>query len=72
MLTASRPFADETDRAGLDGVMPLMRRWTESRELSGASWTDAYLAAFATQAGLRFATLDKGALVYPIEAEPIE
>ncbi len=54
------------------GVMALMRKWTEDRALSGASWTDAYLAAFAVQAGLKLATLDKGALTYPVEVEPIQ
>ena len=52
-------------------VMALMREWTEGRALSGASWTDAYLAAFAVQAGLKLATLDEGALVYPVDAERI-
>jgi len=55
-----------------EDVTPLLRSWTKSKTVGAASWTDAYLAAFAVQAGLRFATLDRGALVYPIEAEPIE
>lgn len=55
-----------------EGVMSLMREWTEGRALSGASWTDAYLAAFAAQAGLKLATLDKGALAYPVDAERIQ
>ena len=55
-----------------EGVMALMRQWTEGRAMSGASWTDAYLAAFAVQAGLKLATLDKGALIYPVDAEPIQ
>ena len=54
------------------GVMPLMRKWTEDRALSGSSWTDAYLAAFAAQAGVKLATLDKGALAYPVEIEALQ
>jgi predicted nucleic acid-binding protein len=30
------------------------------RAASGSTWTDAYLAAFAMDAGLRLITLDRG------------
>lgn len=55
-----------------DGVTLLLRSWTKARSVGAASWTDAYLAAFASQAGLIFATLDKGALAYPVDAERIQ
>ena len=54
-----------------EGVTVLLRSWTRVRQVGAASWTDAYLAAFAVQAGLKLATLDQGALVYPVDAERI-
>ena len=55
-----------------DGVTLLLRSWTKAKSVGAASWTDAYLAAFAAQAGLKLATLDKGALAYPVDAERIQ
>jgi len=54
-----------------EGVTLRLRSWTVTRRVGAASWTDAYLAAFAVQAGLKLATLDKGALIYPVDAERI-
>jgi toxin-antitoxin system PIN domain toxin len=51
------------------GVMAVMKEWTSGTHLSGSGWTDAYLAAFAHQAGLRIATMDRGVERFPVEVE---
>ena len=55
-----------------DGVTLLLRSRTKTKLVGAATWTDAYLAAFADHAGLKLVTLDKGALGYQIEFEKIE
>lgn len=52
-----------------DGVMELMRSFTSGRTPGGATWSDAYLAAFARRAGLKLATLDRGTARFPVEIE---
>ena len=52
-----------------DGMLSIMRSWTEGKHLSGSAWTDAYLAAFAHQAGLEVATMDRGMRRFPVEVE---
>ena len=47
-------------RSEPDGVGSRMHELTASRRASAGIWTDAYLAAFAQQAGLRLATFDRG------------
>ncbi len=37
-----------------------LRAYTRERESSASLWTDAYLAAFAREAGVRLATFDRG------------
>ena len=37
----------------------------QMREASGATWTDAWIAAFAVQAGLQLVTFDKGMRRWP-------
>ena len=36
-----------------------------AREASGSTWTDAYLAAFALEAGFRLISFDKGMRHWP-------
>ena len=43
-----------------DGIEEWLRAYTPERDSSASLWTDAYLAAFAREAGLRLATFDRG------------
>jgi len=56
-----------------DGLLPKMRDFTApAREMSGSSWTDAYLAAFAAACGYTLATFDKRiGKRYPLRVEAI-
>ncbi|MDX2179662.1 MAG: TA system VapC family ribonuclease toxin [Bryobacteraceae bacterium] len=66
-------LADERVReaAEPDGLMAHMRAITAAESaMSGSSWTDAYLAAFAIAGGYALATFDKRiAKRYPVKAE---
>lgn len=55
------------------GVFAVMRTLTEKETgLSGSSWTDAYLAAFAIAGGYALATYDKQiAKRYPVKTEVV-
>jgi|SRR5260370_35378425 len=46
---------------------PKLRMFTRSREASPKLWADAYLAAFASAAGLRLVTFDKAFRSKPVE-----
>lgn len=48
--------------AGLD---EWLRRWSESLDLRGGAWTDAYLAAFAAASGCRLVAFDGDFSRYP-------
>lgn len=48
--------------AGLD---EWLRRWSESLDLRGGQWTDAYLAAFAAASGCRLVAFDSDFHRYP-------
>ena len=43
-----------------DGVDPTLRALAKSRVVSPKVWADAYLAAFASAAGLKLVTFDQG------------
>ncbi|HWP62869.1 MAG TPA: TA system VapC family ribonuclease toxin [Candidatus Binatia bacterium] len=42
-----------------------LARWASDLDLSGAGWTDAYLAAFAAASGCRLVAFDADFLRYP-------
>ncbi len=56
-LLIQPPVGFLTEPRGLD---PLFKQLSEGRGPSPALWTDAYLAAFAIAADLRFASFDRG------------
>jgi len=57
---ALRRNARVTEVSEPGGLMVELERQTQRlRHLSGASWTDLYLSAFAARTGLRLATLDR-------------
>ena len=49
------------------GLEPPLRSFSQSRTASPKQWADAYLAAFASAAGLRLVTFDKGFRSKPVE-----
>jgi toxin-antitoxin system PIN domain toxin len=48
-----------------DGMEERLERWAGRLDLRGGAWTDAYLAAFAVQAGFRLVAFDAGFNRFP-------
>jgi hypothetical protein len=54
------------------GIDPKLRTFTRSHEPSPKLWADAYLAAFASAAGLRVVTFDRAFRSKPVECLVLE
>ena len=50
-----------------EGLDPKLRNFSKGRRASLKLWADAYLAAFASSAGLRLVTFDKAFRAKPVD-----